>query len=96
VRAVGEMTHARFPESSDAPVPDANQRRLASIDLNRAVRDGRVVKPAQCEECGKTCGSGKADGLHGHHTDYRKPFEVIWLCRPCHMEKHRLYTRGSD
>jgi hypothetical protein len=77
--------------------PDANQRRLASIDLNRAVRDGRVVKPAKCEECGSPpAGTGKDDGLHGHHTDYNKPLEVRWLCRGCHMEKHRQYYGRMD
>lgn len=90
IAAIGNETEARFPDRSDA-IPTAYERRLASIDLNRAVADGRIVKPTKCEECGKQTGSGALDGLHGHHRDYKKPLEVQWLCRKCHMNKHRQY-----
>jgi hypothetical protein len=96
VTEIAETTHAQFPEPSTAPLPDANQRRLASIDLNRAVRDGRVVKPAKCEQCGTEPGTNRDDCLHGHHTDYRRPLDVTWLCRGCHMEKHRQYYGRMD
>src|SRR5258708_23011340 len=25
-----------------------------------------------------------------HHPDYDRPLEVEWLCRPCHLELHRI------
>jgi hypothetical protein len=25
----------------------------------------------------------------GHHPDYSKPFEVVWLCQLHHSEEHR-------
>lgn len=49
--------------------------------LKKAVRHGRIVKPACCEECGKPT---PKRSLEGHHSDYTKPFQVRWLCRPCH------------
>jgi hypothetical protein len=49
--------------------------------LLAAVRAG-YVKRGPCVDCGDL----KTDG---HHHDYMKPFDVIWLCRKHHMETHR-------
>ena len=51
--------------------------------IEQAVKIGFIVRPEECFECGIKC---KPDG---HHEDYSKPLEVIWLCRPCHKERHR-------
>ena len=49
--------------------------------LRNAIASGKVIKyPCQ------TCGDIKS---HGHHEDYSKPLEVLWLCAKHHMEKHR-------
>lgn len=53
--------------------------------LNDAVRDGLVLKPSACEECGD---EPEPRELQGHHEDYAKPLDVRWLCRPCHVEEH--------
>lgn len=49
--------------------------------LNNAVRDGRVYKPNSCSICNKFT---PKRGLHGHHEDYYKPLDVIWVCVECH------------
>jgi len=50
--------------------------------LNGAVRSKKIIKPDHCSLCGK---GGKVDG---HHEDYSRPLDVIWLCRACHMGIH--------
>lgn len=45
-------------------------------------RKGYPHPPEHCEGC--DC----ARTLHGHHDDYAKPMDVIWLCAPCHMARH--------
>ena len=58
-------------------------KRKAHHAVNNAVRDGRLIKPDNCESCGAT-------GLiHGHHPDYSKPLEVEWLCPKCHSAAHK-------
>lgn len=54
--------------------------------LNQAVRSGRIVRPAVCSSCGET----SSRTLHGHHEDYAKPYDVVWLCHQCHGKQHRL------
>jgi hypothetical protein len=57
------------------------EKRRAHVVLNRAVNSGKVMRPKECSECKKEC---KPDG---HHLDYSKPLEVIWICRACHSRK---------
>ncbi len=46
-----------------------------------AVRQG-VIKKLPCKNCGDI-------KTHGHHPDYDKPLEVMWLCKKHHYEIHR-------
>lgn len=68
-------------------VADANARikfpeKVAARESVRlAVQSGRLTK----EPCVK-CGAPKT---HGHHEDYSKPLDVVWLCKDCHAARHR-------
>jgi len=46
------------------------------------VRRGTLRRPDTCSKCLKECKP------HGHHEDYSKPLEVIWLCQICHNHAH--------
>lgn len=55
--------------------------------LKRAVWNGTVKRPLRCERCNS---KGK---IHGHHDDYTKPLDVMWLCPICHSARHRELGR---
>lgn len=66
-----------------ARVRPYDEKVKARNTLNRAVRSGKITRPASCTECGDI---GK---VAAHHPDYAKPLAVIWLCYLCHAEEHR-------
>lgn len=37
----------------------------------------------------RDCGNPKSEA---HHHDYDKPLEVVWLCKACHTQEHRVKT----
>lgn len=57
--------------------------------LQRAVRDGKIVRPATCDGCGSKA------RVDGHHDDYNQPLTVRWLCRQCHLDHHRAVGPGK-
>lgn len=54
-----------------------NCRSYANVYLRRG-----KLKRQRCTECG----SRRSEM---HHADYTKPLEVEWLCRECHLSRHR-------
>lgn len=54
--------------------------------LRNAIRDGNIKKPDICTRCKNKFPKNK---IQGHHSDYSKPLEVIWLCQKCHNEIHK-------
>ncbi len=59
---------------------------IARQALQKAVQNGEIAKPSKCEKCN---GEFPLFKIHGHHPDYTKPLEVIWLCSICHGLEHR-------
>jgi len=61
---------------------DLKQRykHLARWVLNKRIKSGKVIKEP-CEVCG-------AKKVEGHHKDYSKPLDVIWLCKKHHQKLH--------
>lgn len=60
------------------------EKQRAHSLVHAAVRKGIIVRPADCSKCGST-----PPVIHGHHTDYSKPLDVVWLCSACHGIAHR-------
>lgn len=56
----------------------------ARVKVSNAIRDKRLQK----EPC-KVCGALKVEA---HHTDYRSPLKVTWLCRRHHLEEEGKMT----
>lgn len=56
----------------------------AQTAVNNALRDRRLFK-TPCALCGAT------ERVQGHHKDYAKPLDVIWLCAQCHHRVHATF-----
>ena len=60
----------------------------ANTMVKNALRDGALVK-LPCFICGKS-------DVEGHHPDYSRPLDVVWLCVKHHKECHQKYDREKD
>lgn len=63
------------------------EKNKARIEYRKALYHGVITKKP-CEQCGEA-------NVEGHHEDYTKPLEVIWLCHKHHMERHRKYPNPN-
>ena len=66
------------------------QKRRARLFIMNGIRAGRIRKPERCERC-----SLPSPRLEGHHPDYNKPLEVIWVCPPCHSIIHPHFRKAK-
>lgn len=78
-----EYDRKRYREQNRRPGREPHKLR-ATQKLHLAVKRGKLVKPSVCSECGA---SGK---IEGHHEDYSKPLDVVWLCTRCHDFRHTM------
>lgn len=70
----------------------ALKKSKARAKLNAAVQRGKI-KPLPCESFNNHC-KGR---IEAHHTDYKKPLEVVWLCAFHHREAHnKLNTKKIE
>jgi len=58
------------------------EKRQAALILQYAIKKNKIRKPIKCSKC------KRKTKLQGHHLDYNKPFDVIWLCASCHKLEH--------
>lgn len=57
------------------------EKALAHRAVSRAMGVG-LLERKPCVVCGEP-------RTHGHHDDYSKPLDVVWLCIKHHAERHR-------
>lgn len=55
----------------------------AQRKFRAAIKSGKLIRPDICDVCNK---SGK---IQGHHEDYNKPLDIIWMCNYCHLYHHQ-------
>jgi predicted Zn-ribbon and HTH transcriptional regulator len=72
---------------SEIPV---EKKRSAHVIYAAAIKAGTLIRKTECEDCGSTSDRK----LHGHHEDYDKPLDVVWLCHPCHRRRHSYIMSG--
>jgi hypothetical protein len=64
----------------------ANPRKhKARKALNHATEKGILIRPDRCTACKKKHGT-----IQGHHENYDKHLEVVWLCTLCHVARHKI------
>ena len=57
------------------------RRQSAHNAVKRAMVSGKLVR-MPCERCGN-------QKSLAHHEDYDKKLDVMWLCQPCHKQRHK-------
>lgn len=76
--AGAEKTYQAIKKSDDK----YKDKRSARAKVKYALKTNKLVKPTNCKSC------NLVRALDGHHPDYSKPLEVVWLCRQCHADTH--------
>jgi hypothetical protein len=70
---------------------DRKEQKRLIINAHRkaayARSTGKLI-PRPCVICGEK-------SVEGHHTDYLKPLEVIWLCHNHHSKEHQKSVEHS-
>jgi hypothetical protein len=63
-------------------LPEWQRRRHIARSYANVYQQRGEIKPKPCKKC------GTRRGVQKHHTDYRKPLAVIWLCARDHRREH--------
>lgn len=69
-------------------LPWYKERDIARNSVNYAIKKG-YLKRGACDKC------GSIEKIEGHHEDYSKPLEVIWLCKKHHVEADKALKRKT-
>ncbi len=76
-----------MPVGAHPPIMNRHLKDSATGQYRYALKKGDIEKGIVCADCG-----AKEVKLDGHHQDYARPLEVVWLCRPCHSRRHGKMT----
>lgn len=77
----GKIKSRFFAQQSEKNHPEKTKARQI---VHRNLLSGKLIKPLVCNRCFKSL------KIEAHHDDYTKPLEVIWVCRSCHADIHKL------
>ncbi len=68
---------------------DEALKRKAYKEYEAAMKNGILTRPDACENC------GESGYVYGHHEDYHKPVDIMWLCGSCHRKRHLIKEAGK-
>lgn len=68
---------------------DKKLARKCNSAVNVAIKAGELIRSMLCDLC------ELEDYTEAHHTDYSDPFNVLWLCKDCHVTVHRALKSYS-
>ena len=74
----------RYKRKSNLKFPG---KRRARMKVASHLKNKRLIK----QDC-ETCGDKETEA---HHPDYRKPLDVIWLCKKHHLQQHINYKENN-
>ena len=60
-----------------------------------AIKQGKILKPNYCSQCGEKFPRIHSALLHAHHKDYTKLLDIIWLCVECHSPTYRRQSNTN-
>jgi hypothetical protein len=66
------------------------ERSKARAAVQKAMKHGSLIKPTNCDKCGKLYDG--TDPLHFHHNNGYEPenwLVGVWVCRKCHRNEHQ-------
>ncbi|KKN53617.1 hypothetical protein LCGC14_0600480 [marine sediment metagenome] len=89
IRAKNQYSRDKNKHGENGKIYQKKHRLQCNVRMQtrRAITAGKLERKS-CSVCG-------AENTHAHHDDYKKPFEVIWLCPTHHGEKHRIINRQA-
>lgn len=85
------VLRSRGPAKKPVKTESRRIQRAAQAAVYYAVKTGRLMRPSACPEC-------RRDDvpIQGHHADYSKKLEVVWLCKWCHDAEHHGTAARQD
>lgn len=66
------------------------EKTIARYKVRMAIYKEELVRASQCEHC------DRERFTYGHHEDYNRPLDVIWLCQRCHSRLHAAKNRRLE
>jgi hypothetical protein len=70
-----------------AKIQESKEKRKAKYGEYMGAIKAKKLIPQPCAVCGN-------HKVQGHHEDYAKPLDVVWLCIPHHQARH-IYLRNA-
>lgn len=90
-KARGKSILAAYKRSAKTQRIRYPERVKARMAVSRAIASGKIVKPKTCCHCNAT---GR---IEGHHFNgYENALDVLWLCVPCHRDRHRAKAKELE